>query len=99
MNYNFVLTHPNKVEEMRDDISVNGGFLKLLYNNGIWVHITLHQKLHTFHAKLGQTGNTSMNVPSNDTILDSITNKSSLNTTMPNELPPQSINGSKVPKI
>ena len=35
-----------------------------------------------------------------DTILNSnTTNKSSLNTTMPEQLPPQSINGSKVPKI
>ena len=58
-----------------------------------------------------QTGNTTMNIPSNDTILNSnitnestslnsnITNKSSLNTTMPEQVPPQSINGSNVPKI
>ena len=43
---------------------------------------------------------TIMNTPSNDAILNSsITNKSSLNTTMSNQLPPQSINGSDVPKI
>lgn len=44
---------------------------------------------------------TTMNVPSNDTILNSnMTNKSSsLNTTIPERLPPQSINGSNVPKI
>ena len=30
---------------------------------------------------------------------NNITNKSSLNTTLPEQLPPQSINGSKVPKI
>jgi hypothetical protein len=55
---------------------------------------------YTFHVKLGQTGNTTMNIPSNDTILNSnITNKSSLNTTLPEQLPPQSINGSKFPKI
>jgi hypothetical protein len=55
---------------------------------------------YTFHVKSNQTGNTTMNIPSNDTILSSnITNKSSLNTTMPNELPPESINGSKVAKI
>jgi hypothetical protein len=52
-----------------------------------------------------------MNIPSNDTILNSdiinessslnsnITNKSSLNTTMPEQLPPEAINGSKVGKI
>jgi len=41
-----------------------------------------------------------MNIPSNDTILKSnITNKSSLNTTLPEQLPPQSINGSKIPRI
>ncbi len=55
----------------------------------------------TTYPNLGQTGNTTVNIPSNDTILNSsVTNKSSnFNTTMPNELPPQSINGSKVPKI
>lgn len=44
---------------------------------------------------------TNMNIPSNDTTLNSnITNKSSsLNTTIPERLPPQSINGSNVPKI
>ena len=52
-----------------------------------------------------------MNNPSNETILNSnmtndssslnsnITNKSNLNTTMPNQLPPESINGSRIPKI
>ena len=50
---------------------------------------------------LSQSSNTTMNIPSNDTMLNSnVTNKSSsLNTTMPEQLPPQSINGSKVPKI
>jgi len=44
---------------------------------------------------------TIMNIPSNDTMLNSnMTNKSSsLNTTIPERLPPQSINGSNVPKI
>ena len=52
------------------------------------------------YPNLSQTGNTTMSIPSNDTILNSnITNKSSLNTTMPEQLPPESINGSKVPKI
>ena len=42
-----------------------------------------------------------MNVPSNDTMVNSnMTNKSdSLNTTIPERLPPQSINGSNIPKI
>ncbi|MGB5090735.1 MAG: hypothetical protein WBN72_07310 [Nitrososphaeraceae archaeon] len=70
------------------------------------------ENTYTFHVKPSQTGNATMNIPSNDTILNSnitnessslnsnITNKSSsLNTTMPNQLPPESINGSKVGKI
>jgi hypothetical protein len=58
------------------------------------------ENTYTFHVKLNQTGNTTMNIPSNDTILNSnITNKSSLNTTMPEQLPPEAINGSKVGKI
>jgi hypothetical protein len=58
------------------------------------------ENTYTFHVKSSQKGNTTMNIPSNDTILNSnITNKSSLNTTLPEQLPPQSINGSKVPKI
>src|SRR5437867_10695525 len=60
------------------------------------------------YSNSSQTGNTTMNISSNDTILNSdntnessslnsnITNKSSLNTTLPEQLPPQSINGSKV---
>ena len=52
------------------------------------------------YPNLTQTGNTRMNIPSNDTILNSsMTNKSSLNTTLPEQLPPEAINGSKVPKI
>ena len=50
-----------------------------------------------------QTSNTTMNIPFNDTMLDSsILNKlnlSSLNSTIPEQLPPQSFNGSTVPKI
>jgi hypothetical protein len=58
------------------------------------------ENTYTFHVKSGQTPNSTKNIPSNDTILNSnITNKSSLNTTLPEQLPPQSINGSKVPKI
>jgi len=63
------------------------------------------------YSNSSQTDNTTMNIPSNDTIPNSnitnessslnsnITNESSLNTTMPEQLPPESINGSKVPKI
>jgi hypothetical protein len=85
------------------------------------------------NSNSSQTGNTTMNIPTNDTILNSNitdestslnsnitkelsslnsniandssslnsnkTNKSSLNTTMPNQLPPESINGSRIPKI
>jgi hypothetical protein len=62
-------------------------------------------------SNLSQTDNNTKNIPSNDTILNSnVTNKStlnsnntnessSLNTTMPEQLPPQSINGSTVGKI
>jgi hypothetical protein len=44
---------------------------------------------------------TIMSIPSNDTMLDSnLTSKSStLNSTIPEQLPPQSINGSNLPKI
>jgi hypothetical protein len=55
------------------------------------------------YFNLSQTGNTAVNIPSDNAMLNSsITNKSkssSLNTTIPEQLPPQSINGSKVPKI
>jgi hypothetical protein len=41
-----------------------------------------------------------VNIPEDDTILNSnITNNSSLNSTLQGQLPPQSINGSNVPKI
>jgi hypothetical protein len=59
-----------------------------------------------------QRGNTTMNIPSNDTILNSnitdestslnsniTNNSSSLNTTMPEQLPPESINASKAGQI
>ena len=45
-------------------------------------------------------GNTTMKIPSYDTIVNSnLTNKSSLNATLPELLPPEAINGSKIPKI
>jgi hypothetical protein len=85
------------------------------------------------YSNSSQTDNTTMNIPCNDTILNSnitkessslnsnitkessslnsnitkessslnsnITNQSSHNTTMPNQLPPESINGSRAGKI
>jgi len=64
------------------------------------------------YSNSSQTGNTTLNIPSNDAIPNSnitkelssinanITNKSSsLNTTMPSQLPPESINGSKAGQI
>jgi hypothetical protein len=58
------------------------------------------ENTYTFHVKLSQTDNTTMNIPSDDTILNSnITNKPSLNNTLPEQLPPEAINGNKVGKI
>ncbi len=53
------------------------------------------------NSNLGHADNTTVSIPFNGTMLNSnITNKSSnVNTTMPEQLPPESINGSKVPKI
>jgi hypothetical protein len=53
------------------------------------------------NSNLGHADNTTVSIPFNGTMLNSnITNKpSNVNTTMPEQLPPQSINGSKVPKI
>jgi Cache domain len=53
------------------------------------------------NSNLGHADNTTMSIQSNETMPNSnISNKSSsLNITMPEQLPPQSINGSKVPKI
>jgi hypothetical protein len=68
--------------------------------HGLGADNVASENTYTFHVKSIQTGNATMNIQSNDTILNSnITNNSSLNTTLPEQLPPQSINGSKVPKI
>lgn len=69
-----------------------------------WVLLLFRSSDISTYPNLNQTGNTTVNIPSDDTMLNSsIINKSksssSLNTTMPEQLPPQSINGSKVPKI
>lgn len=51
-------------------------------------------------SNLSQTGNVTNNTAFNDTNLNSnLTNKSSLNTTIPEQLPPESINGSRAGKI
>ena len=53
------------------------------------------------NSSLSHANNTTISIPFNDSILNSIiTNKSSnVNTTMPEQVPPQSVNGSKVGKI
>jgi hypothetical protein len=69
--------------------------------HGLGADNVASENTYTLHVKSNQTGNTTMNIPSNDTMINSnVTNKSSsLNTTLPEQLPPQSINGSNVPKI
>jgi len=55
------------------------------------------------NSNRSQTGNTALNIPSNGALLNSsIINKfnsSNLNATIPEQLSPQSVNGSNVPKI
>jgi hypothetical protein len=76
---------------------------KLLHKfsvQGLGADNVASENTYTLHVKSNQTGNTTTNIPSNGTMLNSnVTNKSSLNTTLPEQLPPQSINGSKIPKI
>ncbi len=89
--------------------SVNGSNTEIQYkpikavqNN--WV-LLLFQSSGAFtlpaNSSLSHADNTTMSIHSNETMPNSnITNKSSsLNTTLPNELPPESINGSKAGKI
>jgi hypothetical protein len=54
-----------------------------------------------FHVKSNQTGNSTMNTPPRDKMLNSniTNNSSSVNNTINGQVPPQSINGSNVPKI
>jgi hypothetical protein len=74
--------------------------IKAVQNNWVLLLFRSSGAFDISTPNLGRTSNTTMNIPSNDTILNSnTTNKSSLNTTLPEQLPPQSINGSKVPKI
>ena len=71
--------------------------LKAIQNN--WV-LLLFQNTGASYSNLSQTGNATINVPSNKTTLNSnLTNESSVNSTLPEQLPPESINGSNVPKI
>lgn len=52
------------------------------------------------NSNLSESNNTTGSTHYNETKVNSnITNKSSLNTTLPEQLPPEFINGSKVPKI
>jgi hypothetical protein len=51
------------------------------------------------NPNLGGTSDTTANNPVNTTQNNNITNKPNLNTTLPEQLAPQSINGSTVPKI
>jgi hypothetical protein len=76
-------------------------FIYSLSVQGLGADNVASETSYLFHVKSNQTGNTTMNIPSNDTMLNSnVTNKSSsLNTTLPSQLPPESINGSKVAKI
>ena len=85
--------------------TINGSNFKIEYkpvkaiqNN--WV-LLLFQNTGASYSSLSQTGNATINVPINETTLNSnSTNKSStLNSTLPELLPPQSVNGSNVPKI
>lgn len=72
--------------------------VKAIQNN--WV-LLLFQNTGASYSSLSQTWNATIHVPINDTTLNSnSTNKSStLNSTLPELLPPQSVNGSNVPKI
>ena len=71
--------------------------LKAIQNN--WV-LLLFQNTVASYSKLSQTGNATINDPANKTTPNSnITNESSVNSTLPEQLPPESINGSNVPKI
>jgi hypothetical protein len=71
--------------------------LKAIQNN--WV-LLLFQNTGASYSNLSQTGNATINVPSNKTTPNSnLTNESSVNDTIPEQLPPESVNGSNVPKI
>ena len=71
--------------------------LKAIQNN--WV-LLLFQNTGASYSNLSQTGNATINVPSNKTTLNSnLTNESSVNSTLPEQLPPESISGSNVHKI
>ena len=85
--------------------TINGSNFKIEYNpvkaiQNNWV-LLLFQNTGASYSSLSQTGNATINVPINETTLNSnSTNKSStLNSTLPELLPPQSVNGSNVPKI
>lgn len=71
--------------------------IKAIQNN--WVLLLFHNTGASY-SNLSQTGNATINVPSNKTTPNSnLTNESSVNSTMPEQLPPESVNGSNIPKI
>ena len=73
--------------------------IKALQNN--WVLLLFRSTVTSsiFNPNLGGTSDTIGNNPVNTTQNNNITNKPNLNTTLPEQLAPQSINGSTVPKI
>jgi len=75
-----------KYDTQSDSLNLTGKFSNKTYHNATGIN---------------QTGNTSMNIPSNDTMLNSnvTNNSSSFNNTIREQVPPQSINGSNVSKI
>jgi hypothetical protein len=74
--------------------------IKAVQNNWALLLFGTSGALDISSPNLNRTSKTTGSIPAVDNILNSnITNKSSLNTTLPEQLPPQSINGSKIPKI
>lgn len=73
--------------------------IKAVQNN--WVLLLFGNSGASIISNSNFSGNSNIvNIPEDDTILNSnITNNSSLNSTLQGQLPPQSINGSNVPKI
>jgi hypothetical protein len=74
--------------------------IKAVQNNWVLLLFRSSGAFDISTPNLSRISNTTMNIPSNDIILNSnTTNKSSLNTTLPEQLAPQFINRSTVPKI
>jgi len=73
--------------------------IKAVQNN--WVLLLFRSSTPSDVSALnsGLTINTTINGPFNAALNSNITNESRLNTTLPEQLPPQSLNGSTIPKI